>query len=194
MGHPIDRRVQRTKALLHGALVALIHEKPYDGLVVKEILARANVGRSTFYSHFRDKEELLSAGLCEMLRKCAASGGRPSDTRAEHVLRFSMPLLQHIDSFRAGTAAAGDRTRQGVVHERLRAALTDWLVQELLCTCRRGWAEDQIPVALLAEQVASTFVLVLSRWLESETRSSASSANSQFLALSLPVLASVLAP
>ena len=54
-----DRRVQKTQDLLHGALASLIHEKSYDAIVVKEILARANVGRSTFYTHFRDKDELL---------------------------------------------------------------------------------------------------------------------------------------
>jgi len=54
-----DRRIQKTKNLLHQALGSLIREKPYDAIVVKEILDRANVGRSTFYTHFRDKDELL---------------------------------------------------------------------------------------------------------------------------------------
>ena len=193
MGHSIDRRVQKTKALLHGALASLIHEKPYEGVVVKEILARANVGRSTFYSHFRDKEELLAEGMREMLRKCAVKGQRASAPRAEHVLRFSLPLLEHIDSLRAVSTVANESTRQDVVHERLRGALTEWLVQELHDISRRPWTAEQMPVELLAEQVAATFVLVLSRWLESETRSDVRAANSQFVALSLPVLASVLA-
>jgi hypothetical protein len=40
-----DRRIQRTEELLRGALTALIREKPYEEIVVKEILGRANVGR-----------------------------------------------------------------------------------------------------------------------------------------------------
>jgi len=51
-----DRRVQKTRTLLHEALVSLIREKPYDEMVVKEILDRANVGRSTFYTHYRNKD------------------------------------------------------------------------------------------------------------------------------------------
>src|SRR5215469_931964 len=50
-----DRRVQRTRDLLHEALGSLIREKPYDEIAVKEILDRANVGRSTFYLHFRTR-------------------------------------------------------------------------------------------------------------------------------------------
>ena len=43
-GHHIaDRRVRKTHALLHDALASLVHEKPYDEIVVKEILARADV-------------------------------------------------------------------------------------------------------------------------------------------------------
>jgi hypothetical protein len=45
-----DRRIQKTQRLLHEALFSLIHEKSYDAIVVKEILDRANVGRSTFYT------------------------------------------------------------------------------------------------------------------------------------------------
>ena len=66
-----DRRVERTRGLLRGALASLIHEKPYERIVVKEILARANVGRSTFYAHFRDKDELLYSGIAEIVRGSA---------------------------------------------------------------------------------------------------------------------------
>ena len=62
-----DRRIQKTQNLLREALVSLIAEKPYDSIVVKEILDRANVGRSTFYMHFRDKDDLLVSGIHDML-------------------------------------------------------------------------------------------------------------------------------
>ena len=63
-----DRRIQRTQGLLHEALGSLIHEKSYDAISVKEILDRANVGRSTFYMHFGDKDELLLSSIRDMLR------------------------------------------------------------------------------------------------------------------------------
>lgn len=58
-----DRRIQRTRSLLHEALVGLLHENAYDEIAVQDILNLANVGRSTFYMHFRDKDDLLVSGI-----------------------------------------------------------------------------------------------------------------------------------
>jgi AcrR family transcriptional regulator len=55
----IDRRVQKTRKLLKDALISLIIEKGFEAVTIQEILDRANVGRSTFYIHFDNKQELL---------------------------------------------------------------------------------------------------------------------------------------
>ena len=54
-----DRRVQKTQKLLKDALISLIIEKGFESVTIQEILDRANVGRSTFYLHFENKQELL---------------------------------------------------------------------------------------------------------------------------------------
>ncbi len=58
-----DRRVRRTHERLGSALVALIQEKPIRQVKVQEVLDRAGVGRSTFYLHFSDKNDLLLSQL-----------------------------------------------------------------------------------------------------------------------------------
>jgi AcrR family transcriptional regulator len=55
----VDRRIQRTRGALHDALFALIQEKGYDAVTVEEITQRANLGRATFYLHYKDKDDLL---------------------------------------------------------------------------------------------------------------------------------------
>lgn len=55
----MDARVRRTRDALGDALVALMQEKPFDTITVQDVLDRANVGRSTFYAHYSDKDDLL---------------------------------------------------------------------------------------------------------------------------------------
>jgi AcrR family transcriptional regulator len=58
-----DARVERTRERLGYALIELIVEKPIDDVTVQDVLDRARVGRSTFYLHFRDKDDLLMSQL-----------------------------------------------------------------------------------------------------------------------------------
>jgi len=46
--------------------MSCILEKKFESITVQEILDRADVGRSTFYMHFRDKDELLVRGFGEL--------------------------------------------------------------------------------------------------------------------------------
>ena len=61
-----DRRIQRTRQSLRIALLELIKEKGYDAISIEEITERANVGRATFYLHYKDKEDLLLEEFSEM--------------------------------------------------------------------------------------------------------------------------------
>jgi AcrR family transcriptional regulator len=54
-----DARVRRTRDALGDALIALMQEKPFDTITVQDVLDRAHVSRSTFYSHYSDKDDLL---------------------------------------------------------------------------------------------------------------------------------------
>jgi AcrR family transcriptional regulator len=70
-GQKTDRRVLRTRDRLGDALIALMQEKPFDGITVQEVLDRAGVSRSTFYVHYRDKEDLFLSDLDEFLEMMA---------------------------------------------------------------------------------------------------------------------------
>ena len=61
-----DRRIQRTQQLLRDALMELIVEKGYEDISVQDITDRANVARTTFYLHYKDKDELLLNGMAQM--------------------------------------------------------------------------------------------------------------------------------
>ncbi len=57
----VDARTRRTTTALAHALIQLIQEGDgrFEDITVRQILQRAGVGRTTFYSHFRSKEDVL---------------------------------------------------------------------------------------------------------------------------------------
>lgn len=60
---PIDRRTLRTRRRLRDALLSLTLEKGYDAVTVEDITDRADLGRTTFYLHFGDKETLFLSAI-----------------------------------------------------------------------------------------------------------------------------------
>ena len=69
----VDRRIVRTRDILGDALMALMHEKSFDDITVQEVLDRAGVGRSTFYTHYRDKDDLFLSDVEEFFERFATS-------------------------------------------------------------------------------------------------------------------------
>src|SRR3954470_4793055 len=63
----IDPRVRRTRDRLGDALIELLQQKSFDSITVQEVLDRAGVGRSTFYVHFKDKQDLFLSDVDEFL-------------------------------------------------------------------------------------------------------------------------------
>lgn len=157
-----NRRGQKTEVALRQALAELIHEKPYEDVVIKEILARANVGRSTFYAHYKDKEDLLFSGFQDVLLS-AQSAAEPGD-----LLWFSRPVLEHIEQERRTRNSSLDQRRRHSIHGHLYHAIADRLESDGKAHRRRQRAVPRVPERILAEWIASTFLLVLDWWADSQ--------------------------
>jgi AcrR family transcriptional regulator len=62
-----DPRVRRTRDALGDALLMLMQEKAFETITVQQVLDRAGIGRSTFYAHYRDKNDLFLSDLEDFL-------------------------------------------------------------------------------------------------------------------------------
>jgi AcrR family transcriptional regulator len=187
--HAEDRRVQRTKGRLRSAIASLIHEKEYGAIAVKEILARADVGRSAFYTHFRDKEELLVSALREAIRAAAGASTQRLHP-ADAVLAFSYPFLEQVEHVRRLDRHMSSPERFAPVHDCLRRVIAEH-VESML---PRGHASRDVgatamPTELVAAHVADTFLRVLTWWLQSDMPWSAREVDAFFRDLTRPVLA-----
>lgn len=166
--------------------MSLIRELPYDAITATDVLKRADVGRSTFYAHFQNKDELLESAMREML---GSTGGAPSvsQTRGDRLTGFSLPLLEHIQQHRHGSGTANEPRSWAVVHDHLRTVVGDMIASELKRNTE-GPSKQRGALApdLVGEQIASTLIVVLNWWLGSRNELLPEEVNELFHSLILP--------
>lgn len=157
---PIDRRVQRTRTALYDALVRLIRRMPYGQISVEDILVEADVGRSTFYAHFRSKDELLDRSL-ERLKHLLVdtiasqpAGGEPFDQNCSRV------LFEHVGEYRDIHATLSDGHGGEVLHAALGRVLGEVLRDILPPRTSTG-----LPRELAVRFIVGTFLTVLDWWM-----------------------------
>ncbi len=98
MNRTPDRRPSRTRAELQKALLDLTVELGYRDVTVKHITDRANVGRSTFYLHFTDKDDLLMSGLAD-LRKLLLSRVHAQTSERDALASCVRAFFEHAQEY-----------------------------------------------------------------------------------------------
>lgn len=94
----VDQRVRRTRDRLGDALVELLVQKPFDDITVQDVLDGAGVSRSTFYTHYRDKNDLFLSDVEEFFESMATALSRFGD-KSERVAPVR-ELFAHIGEAR----------------------------------------------------------------------------------------------
>ncbi len=160
-----DRRSQRTRRLLGDALVALLAEQRYDALTVQAIIARANVGRTTFYTHFRDKDDLLLAELervVHQLGRAAHDAGQAGPAGLPSLL-----LFRHVREFQPVYQALVWGRDSELIFKRIQQQVAGLLEHQLAARVRAD-RPPVVPLPLLAHFVAGSFLTLLKWWMDSK--------------------------
>jgi AcrR family transcriptional regulator len=104
----MDRRERRTRDALGDALIELMHEKPFEGITVQHVLDRAGIGRSTFYAHYRGKDDLFVSDVdefWEMMSTLVTRRGEVSDRVVPVGELFSH--IAEVEQFRSALLSSG---------------------------------------------------------------------------------------
>jgi AcrR family transcriptional regulator len=158
-----DRRTNRTRRQLSSALVDLVKEKRFDEISVQNVIDRADVGRSTFYSHFRDKDDLFQKdwerfldGFAQHIdwEKARTGSFVPVVYLFGH-LRDSQPFYQSL--VRSQKADSIFRSGMNHLSQRIESALASRL---------KGKPAPSIPIPVLANYLASELFSLLKWWLD----------------------------
>jgi AcrR family transcriptional regulator len=163
-----DRRVRRTRRALREALRDLMLQKAYDQITVQDVLDRADVGRATFYAHFRDKDALLMSEFEEMresLRRHLAAYLRTQEHASDEGLGVARALFEHAAE-RHGEYRALVRSRSGgailkLAHQELTSLMREHFDEAIA----RRQLKPVVPVEVTAQYVAGALLALLTWWL-----------------------------
>jgi len=172
-----DRRSQRTRQLLSAAFVQLMREKGYSAITVSDLIERANIGRSTFYSHYRDKDDLFVHELDRVIA-VLSSGVQNQD---EMPFFPSLGLFRHVreqyELYKALVWTPGI----DLLIKHLQKSLSQRIEQGL----QKNETNSDIPLPILANFISSSFLTLLKWWLENKMIYSAEEMDAMFRKLTI---------
>jgi AcrR family transcriptional regulator len=178
--------VEKSKRALAEALVHLMIDKGYEAITVADIAERANVGRSTFYAHYADKEDLLQEGLQGLRHHLTSASPRrqDADSPIHPALAFSLPMLQHVQEVRELFRALAGKGHGAPVHTHLHVMLTDLVLGHL----KEQPSATVPPPAVIAEMIVGAFLAVTLWWMNGHEDLSAEEVDRAFRSLLSPGL------
>jgi AcrR family transcriptional regulator len=175
-----DRRVNRTRRALRSSLLALILERGYDTVTIEDITSRADLGRTTFYLHYHDKEELFLETLGELVDNLVAQiaqipisawilpgpgGSSVVETAAPIVLTFQH-AADNAGLYRLilrGEAAFSAKRR---LHKIINRAVQEFL--RLKQDKENLVINPQVPMDVFASYLAISWLGIIAWWLEED--------------------------
>jgi AcrR family transcriptional regulator len=150
-----DRRIERTRSALLTAFRELLLTRGFVALSVEDIAARANVGRSTFYTHFKSREDILQKSLERPSAPLAALAASNED---------APPLLPWLIHFH-GQRRLNSVIFETPVREIWIKCLAGMIQPYIESALRRTRVKPDLPPPMIAAIVAQAQITVIATWL-----------------------------
>jgi AcrR family transcriptional regulator len=177
-----DRRSRRTRRMLGDALMRLMLEKRYDTITVQEIIDRANVGRSTFYAHYVDKDDLRQSAIAELV---ASLGAHMDHSAGGRRIIPSLELLRHVRDNPLVYRALVRGLALEAALQPMQTQLGQYVEARLARRLPPG-ATPTVPLPVIAQYVVGALLTLFQWWIAREMSESPEQLNEYFLQLVRP--------
>ena len=164
----VDRRVRKTRASLHGAMLTLLEDHSYAEITVEQLIGKADISRATFYAHFSDKDDLFlhvaDALITTMIERAIA------------VASIDVPLaggaavyetFRHAETFRPFYLAMFRGAAKGAALQHFRESMVAASGRVTLATAAAVGVETRLPVDVISRAWVGEHLELMQWWLES---------------------------
>ncbi len=163
-----ERRRQQTRKLLIQAAIDLVLEKGYDAISIQDITDRADLGRGTFYIHFKDKEDAVWSAIQELILEMEQQAHRqfgehtPAQVEYYALLNIFRHSEKNRDLYRVVFGSKGSASLTGRVQDLLaKIFLSDIRDQRASTDSQR-----EVPDEFLAQMMTGLVTRLVTWWLE----------------------------
>lgn len=184
-----DRRSRRSRRLIVEALLALMREKRYDRITVQEIIDRADVGRSTFYAQFRNKDEVLERELEHVFGQLHAQQVAAATEPAAQLLP-SLEFFRHVHAQQALYPALIRSLASDPHYLAVHRTLRDQAAAQLALAAGSG--NLAVPPEIVADYLAGALLTLVHWWLDHGLAYTPEQMEAFFRQLALPSVRAVL--
>lgn len=188
----VDRRIGKTRRLLQDALFSLLQEKQYNKITIQDILDRADVGRSTFYSHYGTKDDLLFSSIEHLLEMLKQSIIEYLD-KQENTTRL-LPVTELFDHIKENSRIIKGMLKTDSSELFFQKVQDYWnkSIEEYLQTKLPVNTQPMLPLVILTNHITSTLISLLKWWLNNKMLYSPAQMDEYFQLLINPCIDSVL--
>ena len=160
----VDLRILKTKNSLYLALINLMKEKSFEEIKVSDICSKALVNRSTFYSHYDDKYELLQdciKDLKESLSSELKKNTTISSTK-EYYIEMIKLFLNHIEDKKDTYLAIAINNRNSILIDILYDVIDKDIIEHLY----DHYNDKEVPLSIVTKFYLGAVVSIALNWIQ----------------------------
>ncbi len=160
-----DARIRRTHERLGQALIELISDQSIDAVTVQAVLDRAGVGRSTFYLHYRDKDDLLWTQLEQFFEIMSNLLDRKHE-----VSRRVLPVREMLEHIGTENKIYRALAESGRLHDFFDLAQIHFAraIEKRLGAYRRLLSVSAVELTARANAFAGSYIALMRWWIDSK--------------------------
>jgi len=162
-----ERRRLQTRKLLIQSTLQLVLEKGYESISIQDITDRADLGRGTFYIHFKDKEEVIWTAFRERFQELEREAHQQLDRNMPQVEYFGLlNIFRHAEKNRDLYRVMFSRQGSAVLTARVQDFLANVFLYDIRNAPQPPGVNFNLPEEIEAQLLTGVISRLLFWWLE----------------------------
>ena len=182
----MDKRIEKTNHQLYEALATLLNLKPYGKITVEDLLQESSISRSTFYAHFKTKDEVL-VSITKMILHHVFSHSLKEETTHDFskasIFDYSHLIthtLYHLHDEKNLIAAILSSESKDIFLRDLRNEITHIAEKALDLGILRL---KELPKELRISEIVETFIVTILYWFNTDCKETPETLTTYFFAM-----------